>query len=360
MLKSFKVILINFLIFFLIIVLLEIIFGDWFKKNNWGNSLRSERLKKITYNVKFNNQKYKHVYKKNSFGFRGKEVEPIKLKFLMMGGSTVNERFTPEKLTIVGNLNRLLLDDKNKIEIFNGGVDGQSTIGLINNFEKWFSNIENFKPELIIYYIGVNERFYFNFDPNPINLFTGEFKTNHAFDKMMKISKVDQLNDFIKNNSFFLKNGKMILLKYFPGKKRKEDYSKFKAIYDLEHGVSDNFYTQTNMDELFKIDSLNHKNKIFVVSLKKRIEHLTLLTTQIGAQPIFINQVLNDGQLSEKMYLTNYIIREYCLENDLKFIDLAKDIILDKHDFYDEFHTTPSGSKKIAEYIFPHFKNYLE
>ena len=52
-----------------------------------------------------------------------------------MGGSTVNERFTPEKLTIVGNLNRLLLDDKNKIEIFNGGVDGQSTIGLINNFD---------------------------------------------------------------------------------------------------------------------------------------------------------------------------------------------------------------------------------
>lgn len=64
MLKSFKVILINFLIFFLTIVFLEIIFGDWFKKNNWGNSLRSERLKKITYNVKFNNQKYKHVYKK--------------------------------------------------------------------------------------------------------------------------------------------------------------------------------------------------------------------------------------------------------------------------------------------------------
>ena len=138
------------------------------------------------------------------------------------------------------------------------------------------------------------------------------------------------------------------------------DYSKFKATYDLEHGVSDNFYTQTNMDRLFKIDSLNHKNKIFVVSLKKRIEHLTLLTTQIGAQPIFINQVLNDGQLSEKMYLTNYIIREYCLENDLKFIDLAKDIILNKHDFYDEFHTTPSGSKKIAEYIYPHLKNYLE
>ena len=84
MIKSFKVILINFLIFFLTIVFLEIIFGDWFKKNNWGNSLRSERLKKITYNVKFNNQKYKHIYKKNSLGFRGKEVEPKKLKYLMI------------------------------------------------------------------------------------------------------------------------------------------------------------------------------------------------------------------------------------------------------------------------------------
>ena len=66
-------------------------------------------LKKITYNVKFNNQKFKHIYKKNSLGFRGEEIDSNELKFLMMGGSTTNERFTPEDLTIVGILNSLFL-----------------------------------------------------------------------------------------------------------------------------------------------------------------------------------------------------------------------------------------------------------
>ena len=360
MLKFLKIILVNFFIFSLLLISLEIIFGDWLKKNNWGNSLRSERLKKITYNVKFNDQKYNHVYKKNSLGFRGEEINSKELKFLMMGGSTTNERFTPENLTIVGNLNRLLIKDKKKIKIFNGGVDGQSTIGLINNFDKWFSSIDSFEPKVIIYYIGINERFYFDFDPNPINFLTGEFKTIHAFDKMTKISKVDQIYDYIKNNSYFLKKGKFVQLKYFTGKVRKENYSKFKATYDLEHGVSQKFYSQKLMDKNHKITFLKNKNKIFVISLKKRLEHLSWLTSKVGAEPFFVNQVLNDGQLSETMYLTNYIIREFCLENNLKFIDLAKEITLDKYDFYDEFHTTPSGSKKIAEYIYPQLKKYLE
>ena len=360
MFKSLKLILINFSLFFIFIFFLEIIFGDWFKKNNWGNSLRSERLKKITYNVKFNNQKFNHIYKKNSLGFRGEEIDSSKLEILMMGGSTTNERFTPEDLTIVGLLNSLFLKDKKKIKIFNGGVDGQSTIGLINNFEKWFSNIKNFKPKFIIYYIGINERFYFNYDPNPKNLNTGKFKTMHAFDKMSKISKFDQMKDYIKNNSFFLKKGKIVQLKYFPGRIRQENYSEFKATYGLEHGVSDNFYSQELMDKKLNINLLKEENNEYIISLNKRLEHLSLLTSKIGAKPIFVNQVLNDGQLSKKMYLTNYIIREFSLKNNHRFIDLAKSIILDKKDFYDEFHTTPSGSKKIAEYLYPKLKNYFE
>ena len=360
MLKSFKVISINICILLIFILILELIFGDWFKKYSWGNSLRSERLKKITYEVKFNKKKYKHIYKKNSLGFRGKEIQPKDLKFLMMGGSTTNERFTPEELTIVGKLNEFFFNDKENLTIINGGVDGQSTIGLINNFNKWFINIEDFNPKFIIYYKGINERFYFNYNPNPQDLKKGQFKTVHAFDRMMKISKLDRLKDHIKNNSFFLKKGKIVQLKYFSSKTRKENYSQFKATYGLEHGVSTTFISQKFADKRFNLDSLINNNEIFVNSLTKRLEHLTFLTSQIGAETIFINQVLNDGQLSEKIYLTNYVIRDFCFKNKIKLIDLAKNIILNNKDFYDEFHTTPSGSKKIAEYIYPKLKDFIK
>ncbi len=365
--KFFKIITINISIFFLLVFCIEIFFGDWFKKQNWGNSLRSERLKKIPYTVEFSNKNYSFIYKKNSLGFRGDEIEPNKLKILMMGGSTTNQRFTPQELTIVGNLNDLFKADDANIELFNGGVDGQSTIGLINNFTKWFPNIKNFNPKVIIYYIGVNERFYYDYDPNPINFTDGDFKTIHAFDKMMKTSHKDQISDYIKNNSFFMKKGKIIQLKYFPSRLREKNFSEFRAtyfrfsksFYDLAYGFSENFYEQEIMDQKFDTNHLKEKNKIYYDSLSKRLEYLFKLTHDIGAEPIFINQVMNDGQLSEQMYYTNFIIRDFCLSNKVKFIDVAKNIVLDKYDFYDEFHTTPTGSKKVAEFIYPSLAQYL-
>ena len=67
-----------------------------------------------------------------------------------------------------------------------------------------------------------------------------------------------------------------------------------------------------------------------------------------------------NGQGLEIMYYTNYIIREFFKKNtEIIFIDLAKIINLDIEDYYDEFHTKPSGSKKIANILYPFLKNKL-
>ena len=56
--KILKIFFFNFLLFFSFILILELIFGSWLKKQNWGNTLRSERLKKISYSVKFKENTY--------------------------------------------------------------------------------------------------------------------------------------------------------------------------------------------------------------------------------------------------------------------------------------------------------------
>ena len=86
-------------------------------------------------------------------------------------------------------------------------------MGLISNFKKWFPNIKNFNPKIIIYYIGINERFYYNYNPNPENFETGEFNTSHAFDRMKRTTFKGRLNDYIKNNSFIALKVKMIQMK---------------------------------------------------------------------------------------------------------------------------------------------------
>ena len=38
------------------------------------------------------------------------------------------------------------------INFVNAGIDGQSTIGHIWNFNNWFNKIENFKSQYILFY----------------------------------------------------------------------------------------------------------------------------------------------------------------------------------------------------------------
>ena len=45
-------------------------------------------------------------YKRNFYGFRGDEFDPKDVKIVFEGGSAGNQRYTPEKYTIVGLLNQ--------------------------------------------------------------------------------------------------------------------------------------------------------------------------------------------------------------------------------------------------------------
>ena len=67
--------------------------------------MRSERQKNQIYEVIHNDKKYKYTYKRNFHGFRGDEITPSSIKIIFEGGSTGNQKFTPENLTIVGLLN---------------------------------------------------------------------------------------------------------------------------------------------------------------------------------------------------------------------------------------------------------------
>ena len=105
----------------------------------------------------YNEKEYNYTYIRNSFAFRGGEIDPKKIEIIMVGGSTTDERYKPENLSIVGKLNSKLIDSGSMKQIVNAGVEGQSTFGHIHNFKYWFSRIENFKPNYIIFYIGVND-----------------------------------------------------------------------------------------------------------------------------------------------------------------------------------------------------------
>ena len=97
-------------------------------------------------------------------------------------------------MTIVGLINDELKKRGVKQKIYNGSMDGKSTFGIINDFNFWFpKKLENFSPELFIFFIGLNDKFY-----------RGNCQLNGKFDPndcQMSRNLKNRIVDHIKNNS---------------------------------------------------------------------------------------------------------------------------------------------------------------
>jgi hypothetical protein len=349
--KFVKILSINILIILILVIVFEIFAGNWLKKYSFGNLLRSHKDKKVSYTIKFGSKIFKHEYKRNYYGFREDSFDPKDVKIVFLGGSTGNESFLPYDLTIVGRLNTYL-KKKNLPKIYNASVDGHSSVGFINNFYRWFPKINNFNPEIYIIYLGINERYYVQNNPNEI---FGDNNTNIIIDDFELLeaqTKKKRMLDYLKNNSFILQKGKIIQLKYFPKKiETNYDDEKFFPGYSFNQNKDIKFLNNKEIIKKFKSTKMTEVEKNFTKSLYERLEILTKTIRENNAKPIYINQIMISGQ-PRVLYNANKTIEDYCVKNNIDFINLASKIDhMAITDFYDEMHTTDTGSDKISNAI---------
>ena len=337
--KFLKIISYNILFSFLLIILIEIFFGYWFKKENFGIYMRKER--KINWQTKssFNGSEYNFYYKRNYWGFRGEEFDPKDVEIVFEGGSTGNQRYTPEDLTIVGLLNKKFKSLNYEIKIYNASTDGKSINGYINDFNYWFPKIPNLNIKYVIFFVGINERFIYN-------------NEEEFWDKKISKKKIDQLKDYIKNNSIFVDKFKLIKNKYFPTNTLAYDFNSQSLYKNFK------FIDYKSAKSLHK--NLNNEDKIFINSFKKKLVKLKTIIEQENIKPIFITQTKFDGLKEKKLFLINNEIKNFAVINKYYLIPLDETIIMGKSDYYDQLHTTPQGSAKISDEIFPFMLNFLK
>ena len=327
----------NFLVFLLLIIFIEVTLGYWFKKENFGIYMRKERKINWQTTSYFNGKEYKFFYKRNFWGFRGNEFNPKNVKIIFEGGSTGNQRFTPENLTIVGHLNKKFSDSNQDEFIYNASTDGKSVTGYINDFKHWFSKIPELKPKYVIFYIGINDRF---------------IDDNFYLDNKISESTIDQVKDYIKNNSIIVDKFKNFKNKYYP---------KNTLAYDLNKAdLYDNF-TYINFQEASKKHlEIDQTNKNLIKKFNLKLEKLNLIINSKKIHPIFITQVMFNGLEDKRLFLINNELKKFALENNYFLIPLDEMIVFNKDDFFDPIHTTPKGSKKIADSIYPQLYSYLK
>ena len=87
--KFTKIFFTNLLILFSFIFLIEIFFGYWFDKDNFGPYMREHRMKNQPTVYKQNGEAYKYSYRRNYHGFRGEDIKPSDIQAIIMGGGLI-------------------------------------------------------------------------------------------------------------------------------------------------------------------------------------------------------------------------------------------------------------------------------
>ena len=346
--NSFKIIFINLLVFILFVLLIEIIFGYWFKKNNFSHHMTGKRLQKVDFKININNKIHEWQYNRDYYGFRedfdhGNKYDLSKVKIIFTGGSTGAENLKPYEKTIVGNLNQKLKMDKLDFKIFNGSLAGKSLQGSILDFYVWFDKLKNLKPKIIIFYIGINDRELI--PPEPWS----DHKSNSNNFILRAYNEINQ-------KSFFFDKLRVIKNKYFP----LQNTDGFK-IFD------------ENIKEIFKkskfINYENAKSKFFlknndetkiIKAYKDKLNTLKYELEKRKIKPIFITQINYEGNSDKILYFLNEELKLFSKKNKFSVIALDEMVNTDLNGlFIDTIHTNEKGSLYISNLLYPKIKELI-
>ena len=333
-----KIIIFNTSIFLFLLILTDLFFGSWFTNKNFGSTIREQRNIKKFFVADVNGKKIKYVFERNELGFIGKNLDPKSIKIVFEGGSTGEQMYTPPQYRIVDLLNSYFAKEGFSFNIINASKGGKTTRGYVNDFANWFPKINNFNPQIVIFYIGINDSVL-------------DFPDH--FDKIEKDQLSEKVEDYLKNNSFFYKlkvdlqntfNPRMRLA-YDITKVKNDLYKNYKYINYYEASS-----IHTNLDASpQEINLLNN--------FKNNLDNLNFFIKKNKIIPIFITQIRYDGLASKNLFLINEFLKKFCALNNYNVIKVDELVeVMDKFDFYDEMHTTVNGSIKLAKIIYPELK----
>jgi len=338
-----KILMVNLLVLGLGILGIELIFGGWIQSNEIN---RLNLLIDITRRVKtaelYPSDHEYTIYRRDKYGLRGAYGSPEDIKILTVGGSTTDQRYITEGETWQDVMVREFQDRGREMTVVNAGVDGQSTYGHLKDFDLWWPLIPGLQPDYLLFYIGINDSFR---------------EENDRGDRMLDSAPV--LSIIRQRSAMFrlYEKGKGIYRAFSLGHRRR-NFSRFTWVDTPNIDHHDLFLRQR------------------LENYRQRVEELMQRTKAMGSIPICVTQAswmyhknedglfgisklmsLDDRKINGVDYFfvldsLNQVTLQVCTEAGGIGIDLAKDLEWEEADFYDFFHNTPRGARKIGQYLY--------
>ena len=341
MFKHTKLFFINITVYLILIICSDLVFGYWFKDYNFGPQLRGKRIQKIV----FNHNNEKTIYLRDFYGFREdgniyEKYNTSKIKIIFNGGSTGDESYLNYDDTIVGKLNMYLNKDDTNLKIYNASLSGKSLNGHVKEFRSWFSNIPNFKPDIMIYYLGINDKI---------------IRPDRWHDFNSNLDFFENIYWNITQKSFFYEKIKHVKDNFFFTQKDRYFTNDQDLIQKLK---SNKFVSYEFAKSNYKIKSIEEKKVInhFKNNLKKLKDELN----NFNIKPIFITQIRYDINGQKILFFLNEELKEFSKKDNYDIIKLDELINSPLYNsFIDTVHTNKKGSEEISKVLYPELKKIL-
>ena len=337
------------------LILVELAFGGWISGTD--PLLNFTRPRNVDWRFDVPWDPDGALYSRDKYGLRGLKGSPSDITILTMGGSTTDQRYLADGTTWQDAMEQAFEKAGDKVDVVNAGIDGQSTVGHMHNFDQWIVNIPDFSARYILFYVGVND-FYVEDG--------GQYDSDLLRD--------DPLREFA-NRSALVTGAKILrdLLR-----------SRGDGAVDMKPGHSfggADTSTYVNTRALAECCT-DAKLVAGMTGLGKRIERLAGLAREAGAEPVFVTQRTalwqrRDGQIYGAPSLSyappsiladlgpitgvdRYDIEAFQARTVMQACEAAKAICIDlfseidfdlQTDFYDSVHNTPHGAARIGTFL---------
>lgn len=350
--KAFaKILLINLGLLLLVALGAELAFGNWLG-GGYGTLVIPRDMDRRFDVSKLHGGPPIH-YKRDRHGLRGAYEDPSRIDILVLGGSTANEIFIDEDATWTATLAKAFAEEGRKVTVVNAGVDGQSTVGHLKNFELWFPRIPGLKARYVLVYLGIND---------------------HAVAATGTLNKQDHLEAPRRQVKQFLINNSAIygLYRTLKGawKAREADLVHKPTNYD---GIA---WTEAPVQP--DPAEADRKWAPQLDAFAGRLAELARRVRAFGAEPIIVTQHLGryrirDGKVHGRPLPDGRVdINDFagldafdrramtvCAEVKAICIDLARELLFTDGDHYDGLHTTPRGSARIGRFLHEKLKGIV-
>jgi hypothetical protein len=347
-----KVVLVNILLMLGLLIIVELIFGNWLYGPEFGMMNIPRNMNKVIDTKKYLLLK-DAVYTRDKYGLRGNYGDdPANIEILAIGGSTTDEGFITDGETWVDIMGRRLAEAGHPLVTVNAGVLGHTTVGHLYSFDAWFPEIPGLKPRYFVALIGANDM-----EPDgKANFLLGRAK----YDLMEYPGMDRKARQYLLNHS--------VLYRLYKALTGAIKAYRTNVYYHTPRTVPDTEWIETTVPRA-RFAELEMEMKPFLEAYHERVGRLIGRIRDWGSKAVIVTQSRagwrrqgdrlfgreKDGVTDVGYYVQQTLFNAWamkaCREKKAICLDLSAELEFKDGDFFDDVHTAPQGSAKIGTYV---------